>query len=56
MKRIFLFILVFLCLTGCAASSQAVEKHTYTQIDQETAKEMMAVDGTQIIVDQAAPA
>ena len=49
MKRLFpfLFTFLFLCLPGCTAAAEA----GYTQIDQETAKEMMSVDGTQIIVD-----
>ena len=49
MKRIFPFLFTFLllCLSGCTAAAEA----GYTQIDQETAKEMMSVDGTQIIVD-----
>lgn len=49
MKRLcpFLFTFLLLCLPGCTASAEA----GYTQIDQETAKEMMSVDDTQIIVD-----
>lgn len=49
MKRIFPFLFTFLllCLTGCSAAAE----NGYTQIDQETAKEMMATDGTQIVVD-----
>ena len=49
MKRIFPFLFTFLllCLTGCTAAAEI----GYTQIDQETAKEMMAMDGTQIVVD-----
>ena len=41
MKRIFPFLFSFLvlCLTGCTAAAEA----GYTQIDQETAKEMMAI-------------
>ena len=47
MKRIFpfLFTFLFLCLTGCSAAAE----NGYTQIDQETAKEMMAMDGTQFM-------
>ena len=49
MKRIFPFLFTFLLLylTGCTAAAET----GYTQIDQKTAKEMMAMDGTQIIVD-----
>ena len=48
MKRIILILLAaLLCLTGCSAE----EKMTYHQITQEEAKRMMALDGTQIIVD-----
>ena len=49
MKRIFPFLFTFLLLylTGCTAAGDT----GYTQIDQETAKEMMAMDGSQIVVD-----
>ena len=38
MKRLFpfLFTFLFLCLTGCSAAAET----GYTQIDQDTAKEM----------------
>ena len=54
MSKILAFLLaviLLLCLTGCAGSSQAVEKKTYTQIDQETAKTMMAADDGHVVVD-----
>ena len=41
------FSFLLLCLTGCSAAAEA----GYTQIDQETAKEMISMDGTQIVVD-----
>ena len=48
MKRIILILLAaLLCLTGCNAEG----KMTYHQITQEEAKRMMALDGTQVIVD-----
>ena len=48
MKCIMLILLAaLLCLTGCSAEEQM----TYHQISQEEAKQMMALDGTQVIVD-----
>ena len=49
MKRIFPFLFTFLLLylTGCTAAGDT----GCTQIDQDTAKEMMGMDGTQIVVD-----
>ena len=49
MKRILLaFLALLLCLplTGCAAEGRG-----YTQIDQETAREMMAREDGYVIVD-----
>ena len=48
MKRIFpvFLLLLMLCLTGCCES----RGYTYTRIDQDTAKEMMADDG-HVVVD-----
>ena len=48
MKRLFTIVFSFLllCLAGCSAAAEI----GYTQIDQDTAKEMMAADGTHIIV------
>ena len=43
------FVVTLLLLVGCA-SGQGVEG-TYTQIDQETAKEMMARDDGHVVVD-----
>ena len=43
--------MLLLILTGCASSSQAAEENTYTQIDQETAKQMMATDDGHVVVD-----
>ena len=51
-----ILILIFI-LTGCSSGGQVmdgpdmVRTAEYTQIDQDTAKEMMAQDGTQVIVD-----
>ena len=42
--------ILFLCLTGCSGS-QTKEEETYTQISQETAKQMMAADDGHAIVD-----
>ncbi len=48
MKRIILILLAaLLCLTGCSAEGNM----TYHQIAQEEARRMMALDGTQVIVD-----
>ncbi len=49
MRRIlpFLFTFLLLWLTGCSVAAET----GYTQIDQDTAKEMMGMDGTQIVVD-----
>lgn len=50
MKRFTAFLVVtLLFLAGCA-SGQGTEG-TYTQIDQDTAKEMMARDDGHVIVD-----
>ena len=55
MKRIILFLLLMLFLmTGCAQKldgDDMVGKPTYIQIDQEKAKEMMAVNDGHVIVD-----
>ena len=49
MKRVLtITLLIVFCLSGCGAKPQPA---AYRQIDQETAKEMMKADGTQIIVD-----
>ena len=51
MKRRFLFLFTFtfllLCLTGCSATAEP----GYTQIDQETAKQMMEKDDGHVVVD-----
>lgn len=57
MKRLMIPILIcLLVLSGCAAQSTGkedgkMEKGSYTQIDQETAKEMMLRDDGHVIVD-----
>lgn len=57
MKRLMIPILIcLLVLSGCAAQSTgkeggSMEKGSYTQIDQETAKEMMLRDDGHVIVD-----
>ena len=57
MKRLMIPILIcLLVLSGCAAQSTgkeggSMEKGSYTQIDQETAKEMMLRDAGHVIVD-----
>ncbi len=53
MKRVFpiLLVILLLCLAGCAVGGQAVEMNTYTQIDQEMAKTMMAADDGHVVVD-----
>ena len=50
MRKIVAFLLaamLLLCLTGCASSADG----SYTQIDQETAKNMMAADDGHVVVD-----
>ena len=43
---------LLLCLTGCTQNTgEALTEHAYTQIDQETAREMMAKDDGHMIVD-----
>ena len=49
MKRIFAILLTALIWISCASEAEAAE--TYTQIDQETAKEMMSRDDGHIVVD-----
>ena len=50
MKRTaILLILVFILLVGCSDNNQ--DNHTYTQITQEEAMEMMKLDDSHIIVD-----
>ena len=50
MKRTaILLILVFILLVGCSDNNQ--DNHTYTQITQEEAMEMMKFDDSHIIVD-----
>lgn len=55
MKRILLpLLLILFILTGCAQKLDGdgmIGKTTYTQIDQEKAKEMMAVNDGHVIVD-----
>ena len=55
MKRILLLLLLMLIfLTGCAQKLDGdgmVGKTTYIQIDQEKAKEMMAVNDGHVVVD-----
>lgn len=55
MKRILLpFLLILFILTGCAQKLDGdgmIGKTTYIQIDQEKAKEMMAVNDGHVIVD-----
>ena len=55
MKRIVLFLLLMLFLTtGCAQKLDGdgmIGKTTYIQIDQEKAKEMMAVNDGHVVVD-----
>lgn len=57
MKRLMIPLLIcLLVLSGCAAQSTgkeggSMEKGSYTQIDQETAKEMMLRDDGHVIVD-----
>ena len=55
MKRLLpLILVVLLCLSGCAQKLDGdgmVGKAGYIQIDQEKAKEMMAVDDGYVIVD-----
>lgn len=57
MKRLMIPLLIcLLVLSGCAAQStgkegSSMEKGSYTQIDQETAKEMMLRDDGHVIVD-----
>ena len=55
MKRILLpLLLILFILTGCAQKRDGdgmIGKTTYTQIDQEKAKEMMAVNDGHVIVD-----
>ena len=50
MKRFTVFLVATLLLLAGCASGQALEG-SYTQIDQETAKEMMARDDGHVIVD-----
>ena len=55
MKRIVIFLLLMLFLmTGCAQKLDGdgmIGKTTYIQIDQEKAKEMMAVNDGHVVVD-----
>ena len=54
MKRqaVLLLIVSILLITGCGQKANGEDMvRTYTQIDQETAKEMMARDDGHIIVD-----
>ena len=55
MKRIFfLLLLILFVLTGCAQKLDGdgmIGKTTYIQIDQEKAKEMMAVNDGHVVVD-----
>ena len=54
MKRhaVLLLIVSILLITGCGQKANSEDMvRTYTQIDQETAKEMMARDDGHIIVD-----
>lgn len=52
-----ILMIVLLCLTGCSNDKQVTSgenmanKGTYTQITQEEAKEMMALDDGHVIVD-----
>lgn len=48
MKRFFSILLAVVFMTGCMADA---EKLTYTQIDQETAKQMMEADDGHVVVD-----
>ena len=55
-KMMILLLLCALTLTGCARQEtgkegNAMEKSTYTQIDQETAREMMLREDGHVIVD-----
>ena len=50
MKKIVFFLAAVLILTGCAAMKTG-EERTYRQIDQDTAKKMMANDDGHVIVD-----
>ena len=52
MKKIFPLLLVFILLTGCnGKQADEVAEMTYTQISQETAKEMMEKDDGHVVVD-----
>ncbi len=52
MKRLILVLLSLLLLSGCASGQvTGDEEMAYTQIDQETAKQMMAVDDGHVVVD-----
>ena len=54
-----LFLASFLFLTGCASNGQSMDgpdtARSYQQIDQETAKQMMAQDDGHIVVDVRRP-
>ena len=54
MKRLILVLLSLLLLSGCAAGQVTGDDKmagSYKQIDQETAKQMMALDDGHIVVD-----
>ena len=52
MKRLILVLLSLLLLSGCASGQvTGDEEMAYTRIDQETAKQMMAVDDGHVVVD-----
>ena len=51
MKHIFPMILALLILSQTGCGSKAEGNRTFTQIDQETAKQMMAADDGHVVVD-----
>ena len=51
MKQMILLVLSMILLTGFSSVGDAVNEGTYTQISQETAKEMMSRDDGHVIVD-----
>ena len=54
MKRIMMILLAMLLLSGLAAGHATVSDDmtgSYTQIDQETAKQMMTIDDGHVVVD-----